>query len=145
MAERYCVPDVVALAHALGGVVALPEDAQHLLVARLGRVEHHQHGLGVAGAAAADLLVGGVGREAAGVADGGGPDALGLPELALRAPEAAHAEHGLLEALGEGRRERVAEHEMALGTAIACSRPGSARSGSIIFVFSRDRKATRTW
>ena len=35
--------DVVALAHALRRVVALPEDAQQLLVGHLLRVEHHAH------------------------------------------------------------------------------------------------------
>src|SRR6185503_20184149 len=50
--------DIVALPHALGRVMALPEDAQDLLVAGLGGVEHHEDGLRMAGAAAADLLVG---------------------------------------------------------------------------------------
>ena len=63
----------------------------------------------MAGAAGARLAVGRVGREAAGVADGGGVDAGDLPELALGAPVAAHAEHDLLEALGEGALHGGAE------------------------------------
>ena len=59
----------------------------------------------MAGAARAHLLVGGVGGEAAGVAHGRGVHPVGLPELALRAPEAAHAEHGGLEPVREGRPE----------------------------------------
>ena len=50
--------DVVALAHALRRVVVLPEDAQHLLVARLRGIEHDEHDLVVPGAAAAHLFVG---------------------------------------------------------------------------------------
>src|SRR4029453_11069635 len=82
---------VVALAHALGRVVVLPEELQHLLVAGLGGVEHDEHGLGVAGPRRADLLIGRVAGVAAGVADRRGPHAVGLPEDALGAPEAAHA------------------------------------------------------
>src|SRR5947209_5825716 len=84
--------DVVALAHPLGGVVSLPEQLQHLLVAGGGAVERDKNGLGMAGAPAADLLVGGVRGKPAGVADGRRVDAVGLPEEALRAPEAAHPE-----------------------------------------------------
>ena len=78
--------------------------AQHLLVARARRVEDGEHGLGVTGAARARLLVGRVRREAAGVADGGRVDAGRLPEEALGAPEAAHADDDPLEAVGEGRQ-----------------------------------------
>ena len=65
--------------------------------------------------AGAHLLVGGVGREAAGVADGGAPHARHLPEHALGSPEASHPEDGRLEALREGRLEAVAVHEVPLG------------------------------
>src|SRR3954470_19643890 len=106
---------VVALAHALGRVVVLPEELEHLLVADLGGVEDGEHGLGVAGPRRADLLIGGVLRVAAGVADRRGPHAVGLPEDALGAPEAAHADDDLLEALGPRGRQRVAEHLVALG------------------------------
>ncbi len=69
----------------------------------------------MAGAPAADLLVGGVRRVAARVADGGGEHARRLPEDALGAPEAAHADDQLLGVVGEGRLERRAEHEVAVG------------------------------
>ena len=55
----------------------------------------------------ADLLVGRVRREAARVADRGRVDAVGLPEDALRAPEAAHPDDELLHPVGE-RRLRAA-------------------------------------
>ena len=121
--------DVVALAHALGRVVVLPEDLEHRVVARAGRVEHDEHDLVVAGARAAHLLVGGVGGEAAGVADRGRVHAVGLPELALRAPEAAHAEHRHLVALGEGGLQRGAEHVVGLGDGHLLSAAGEGILG----------------
>src|SRR6476646_770470 len=75
--------DVISLTHALRRVVVLPEELEQLLVARLLGVEDDQDGLGVAGGAGADLLVGGVRRLAAGVADRRRVDARGLPEDAL--------------------------------------------------------------
>src|SRR5262249_39557434 len=83
---------VVALAHALRRVVSFPEFLEQGLVAHLLRVEYDQHRLGVVGEPGADLLVARVRRVAAGVADSGRVDARRLPEHALRAPEAAHAE-----------------------------------------------------
>src|SRR5205814_8879550 len=88
--------------------VVLPERLEQRLVARDGRVEDDEHGLGVAGLAATDLLVARVRRVAAAVADGGRVDARDLPELALGAPETAEREDGAPEALGEWRLERVA-------------------------------------
>src|SRR5919197_4050512 len=107
--------DVVALAHALRRVVALPEHLQQLVVRALRGVVDDQHGLGVAGAAAADLLVGGVRRVAAGVADGGGDDAGRLPEEALGAPEAAEREDRRARPLGERRLDALAVDGVALG------------------------------
>src|SRR5690606_10070231 len=109
---------VVALAHALGGVVALPEDLEQVGVGDAVGVEDHPYGLGVAGEAAADLLVGGVGGVAARVADGRGDDAvLGAqpPEGAFHAPEAAHAELGDLGAFGVGRGQRGVQDLVAFG------------------------------
>src|SRR5262249_33829887 len=80
--------DVVALAHALGRVVALPEDLQQRVVAHHRRIEDNTHDLVVAGEAGADFLVGGVAREAPGVPDGGGEHAGHRPEFSLGAPEA---------------------------------------------------------
>src|SRR4029079_18330625 len=50
--------DIVALAHALGRIVVLPEALQQRVIARLLRVEDDEDNLGVAGAGAADLGVG---------------------------------------------------------------------------------------
>ena len=69
----------------------------------------------MAGAAAADLAVARVLRAAAGVADRGRVDAGQLPEEALGAPEAAHADEDVLDALGERGQERRAEDDVALG------------------------------
>ena len=99
---------VVPLPHALGRVVALPEHLEECLEGDDLRVEHHQHRLGVVGAAAAGFLVGRIGRVSARVTDSRRPDARGLPEHALRAPETAQAELHLLESFGERRRHRVA-------------------------------------
>ena len=95
--------------------MALPEELQHLLVAGLGGVVGDEHDLGVAGASAADLLVGGVRGGAARVADRGRVDAVGFPEDLLGAPEAAHAEDRRADTLGEGRLQGGAEHGMAVG------------------------------
>src|SRR4051794_22187064 len=99
--------DVVALAHALGRVVLLPELLEQALVGDDGRVEHHQHDLGVPGTCRADLLVRRVRRVAAGVARRRRVDARGLPEHLLDTPEAAGAEDGGLQALREGRPDAV--------------------------------------
>ena len=84
--------DVVALAHALGRVVGLPEGLEQLLVGDPRRVVGDEDDLGVTGPAGADLLVGRVRRVATGVADGRRHDARELPEILLVAPEAAEAE-----------------------------------------------------
>ena len=107
-------PGVVALAHALRRIVALPEGPEQLLVARHLRVEHHQHHLGVPGPSRADLPVRGVRGEAAGVADCGHRDPRELPEEALGAPEAAHAEDGLLLARPRPHQRRAVD-EVLLG------------------------------
>ena len=52
---------------------------------------------------------------AAGVAHRGAVHAGDLPELALGAPEAAEPEDRCLHAVGEGRLERRAEHEVRVG------------------------------
>src|SRR6185437_2356450 len=107
--------DVVALAHALGRVVALPEGLEQRVVADDARIEDDQHGLGMAGEAGADFLIGGVGRVAAGIAHRGGVDAGQAPEAALGAPEAAEAEDRRLEPGRERRLQRMPVDEMRLG------------------------------
>src|SRR5678815_1576345 len=81
--------DVIALAHALRRVVVLPEDLQDVTVADDARIEDDPHDFRVPGGAAADLFIGRVRRRAAGIAHRRRIDALGFPELALGAPEAA--------------------------------------------------------
>ena len=83
----------------------------------------------MAGAARARLLVGRVRREAAGVADGGRVDAGRLPEEALGAPEAAHADDDSLEAVGEGRHDRRAEDEVRGDDRHRRVAPGERRLG----------------
>src|SRR5262249_10464351 len=95
--------DVVALAHPLGRIVVLPEDAQQRLVAGGLRVEDDAHHLVVPREPTTHFTVGRVRRESSGIADRRGVDPRRLPELALGAPEAAHAEQRELEA-GGGRR-----------------------------------------
>jgi len=108
--------DIVALPHALRRIVILPEDAQEIGEAHLRGVIDHAHHFRMARAAGASLLVGGVGREATGVTRRRAPDAFAdLPELALGTPEAAHAEHGLLEALGDRAIQWPAKHPMRCG------------------------------
>src|SRR5256885_6486658 len=69
----------------------------------------------MAGETAAHLFVGGIRREPARVSDGSRIYALGFPELALGAPEAAHAERHFLHSIGERRHHAVAVDEMSLG------------------------------
>src|SRR5947207_9140489 len=103
---------IVALAHALRRVVAFPENPEQLVVAHDLRVKDHQHHFGVVGQSRAHFIVGRVLRLAAGVADCGRVHAGGLPEQALGAPEAAHAEHGALQAFWKRRLQRMPIHEM---------------------------------
>src|SRR5262245_43062272 len=63
--------DVVALAHALRGVMIFPERLQQLFVRHLLRIEHDQYHFVVAGTARADLLISRVRRIATGIANGG--------------------------------------------------------------------------
>src|SRR5215472_13564837 len=72
--------DVIALPHALGGVVRLPEIPEQLGVADLRRIEHHAHGLRVPGTARADLLICRVRGESSLIADCGRDDSGDLPE-----------------------------------------------------------------
>ena len=83
----------------------------------------------MAGAAGADLLVGRVGREAARVADRRREDAGRLPELPLRAPEAAQAEERQLRPAGNGGSSGAPFTKCDFGTGMRSARPGSASSG----------------
>src|SRR5258708_164743 len=90
---------VVALAHALGRIVILPERFAQPLIGYVVRVIDHEHHLVVTGAAGANLLVSWISRIAAGIADSSDVNAFAqFPKLALGAPEAAHPEHCHFEA-----------------------------------------------
>src|SRR5690606_8463791 len=102
--------DVVALAEALRRVVALPEDLEELLLGDLRGVVRDERRLGVPRARGARLLVGGVRRRAAHVADGGAHHTGDLPEDLLGAPETAHREVEHARALGPRARDGRAEH-----------------------------------
>src|SRR5215207_7178424 len=106
---------VVALSHPLRRVVGLPEHPQQVPVGDLLAVEDDEHGLGVSGSAAANLLVRRVWGKASRVADRRRVNAIDLPEFTLGPPEAAEAEYSGARALGEGRLEGCAEHGVPLG------------------------------
>jgi murein DD-endopeptidase MepM/ murein hydrolase activator NlpD len=107
--------DVVALAHPFGGVVALPEHLEQLLVGDASRIEDDEHDLVVPGHSAAHLAIRRVRREAGGVPDRGRDHPGRVPEFLLGAPEAPEAEDGLLGSCGEGRHDPRAVHEVGLG------------------------------
>src|SRR5215217_60656 len=108
---------VVALAHPLRWVVGLPEHREQVPEGDLLGVEDDEHGLGMPGTAAANLLVGRVRREAPRVADRRRVDAVDLPELTLGPPEAAEAEDRGARTLGKGRLKGRAEYGVPLGNA----------------------------
>ena len=78
------------MAHALGRIVALPEDAQQLLVAGLAGIEYRAHRFRMTRPAGTDLLVGRIRCVASDVANRAADDAGRLPELPFRAPETTH-------------------------------------------------------
>src|SRR5260370_24697 len=84
--------DVEALAVTGGRIVDPPERLEQLRVADLGRVEPHLDRLGVAGAAPADPLIGGVRHMPAGIADSGLQHPVDLAESPLDSPEASFCE-----------------------------------------------------
>ena len=120
---------VVALAHALRRVVGFPEQLQQLVEGNLRWVIDNAHRLVVAGQAGADFVIGGVRRDACLIANSGDPHALLLPEQALHAPEAAHAEENLFQAFGHICRDWSPVDEMGLrgGSDRALARVDSAR------------------
>ena len=72
----------------------LPENPQNGLQIDHHRVIDHKNSLGMAGLSRTDLLIGGIGGQASGIADGG-VNALQLPEQSLGTPEAAKTENDL--------------------------------------------------
>lgn len=87
---------VVSLAHALGGIVGLPKEAEECLERDVKGIKDDENNFVVAGHTGADFVVGGVGCDPCGVANSGGVDALLCPELSLSAPKAAHSKDDLL-------------------------------------------------
>src|SRR5271155_107613 len=98
--------NIPALAVGCGGVAHTPERLQQLLVAHLPWVEPHLDRLGVAGVAAADLLVAWVDTIAARVADCGFEHAVDVAERGLNAPEASGGEGTSLDPVGGWSRLR---------------------------------------
>ena len=88
-----------ALAVGRSGVVAFPEHIQQIAVGNLCRIEGYLHRFGMAGAAAANVLIAGVIMGSAGIADGGGDDARNLSESRLHAPETTGSEGRFLHTL----------------------------------------------
>jgi hypothetical protein len=74
----------------LGGVMGFPEDVQQLLIGDLGGVEFHLDRFRMV----ADVLVVGVYRLAAGIADARPDDPGNAPEPGVRTPESAQGEGG---------------------------------------------------
>src|SRR4029078_11447278 len=85
-------PSVIALTHALGRVVVLPEDLEELLVRDLRWIADDAQRLRMRGLARARLVVRRVRCRAALVPDRRRPDARLLPERLFLAPEAAERE-----------------------------------------------------
>ena len=105
--------DIVPLTHALSRIVVLPEGLEERVVRDHLRIEHDEHNLVVSGLSGANLFVGRIGREAAGIANSSRPDTgADLPELALSTPEAADSEHRGLEAFRIWSLDRPAEDEV---------------------------------
>ena len=126
---------VVALAHALRRVVALPEDLQQLAVGDLLGVEHHQHDLAVTGAAGADLLVGRVRREAR--RRSRRPSRRPRPPPRTSAPRPRSTPSRTSRSgspRGTARRAGGSSRSAARRSGSACPGPGARRSASTIVV-----------
>ena len=121
--------DIIPLTHALGGIVVFPECLQQIFVGRDLGVEDDFHDFGVAGVAAAYLLVRRIRRVAAGVAHRRGytpgnfqnsfsaPQKQPMPNTASCIPA------------GNGGAMRWWFTKCASGTASGVVRPGSACAG----------------
>ena len=109
--------DVVAVAVQVRGVVVLPEGPQQGLpaLAAHGRVVDDAHRLGMTGHPGAHLLVRGVGRLAAHVADRRRDDAVLAPQDPLHAPEAAARQVDDPTALGPRSVQGRPQHRVVSG------------------------------
>src|SRR5215212_7844239 len=106
---------VVALTYPLRRVMGLPEHREQIPIGDLLRIEDDEHGLGVPGSSAANLLVGRVWGKASRVADRCRVNAVDLPEFTLGPPEAAETKDRGARTLGKGWLEERAEHGVLLG------------------------------
>ena len=128
-------PRIVALAHALGGIVGFPEDGKELRVANLLRIVDDQHNFVVPRLSTADFVIGWIRGTPGGVTHRSGIDAGDLPELALRTPEAAQAKHRLAQVGRKRGLQGVAIDVVLLGnshrrpTARQCSTGGRNLQG----------------
>src|SRR5580658_6807786 len=121
--------DVGPLAVRRGGVVARPEKLVQLFVARFLGIELDMHGLGVTGAAGANVFVSRTFKRPAHVTDGGFAHAGEPAESSLDAPKTASAERGLDKVLsGGGGLLRIGVDESQRGGVEAVAQPGGRRA-----------------
>src|SRR5215211_682784 len=95
--------------------MGLPEHREQFPVRDLLRIEDDEHGLGVPGSSATNLLIGRVWCEASRVANCCRVNAVDLPEFTLGAPEAAETKDRGTQTLGKGWLKERAKHGVLLG------------------------------
>src|SRR5215208_3271755 len=118
--------------------MGLPEHLEQVPVRDLLRIEDDEHGLGVPGSSAANLLVGRVRCEASRVADCCRVNALDLPEFTLGPQKQPRPKTAALVPSGKGGSRSVPSTACFSGTVnAACSRPGRASVGMTILVLWR--------
>ena len=121
---------IIALAHALGGIVALPEHPQQGWVVDAPRIEHHQRHFRMPRATGAHFVIARIGRVASGVTHRRGVNPGPLPKQALDTPETPHGKHRLLQVLGEGAAQGRIEHAVARGDRQRRIAPGKRLFGA---------------
>ena len=99
---------VVALAHALGGVMRLPEDLEQRGVGDQRGLKREPHDFVMPGHARADLFIVRIGRITAGIARRGRVNTRQFPEAPFRAPETAQAKQRQLTIRRKRRPQRMA-------------------------------------
>ena len=105
--------DIIALPVALRRIVVLPEQPQQRAIRDARGIEHDEDDLVMPRPPGANLVVSRVRRQSTRVSDARHDDAVAkLPELALDAPEAPHAEHRRFAAGRIGPLQRPAIHEV---------------------------------
>ena len=88
---------IVALAHALGRIMAFPKDLQQRLISHTRRIKYYANHFVVSGFSAANLFIGRIWRIAGRIAHHGHPNPVDAPKHPLHSPKAAHAKHRLLQ------------------------------------------------